>query len=119
MTDFLVLVAPMWVIFTLAAQGTVLSGRTGVFNVTQEGVMALGASVGEGVGVPPPAAMGAACVVAGAVGAGDGIENAPLNHRRKSSTANTATPATMPATSSQPRPLCSRERRTPLRRAVW
>lgn len=46
MTDFLVLVAPMWVIFTLAAQGTVLSGRTGVFNVTQEGVMALGASVG-------------------------------------------------------------------------
>ncbi|WP_235735220.1 ABC transporter permease [Nocardioides alcanivorans] len=46
MSDFLVLVAPMWVVFTLAAQGTVLSGRTGVFNVTQEGVMALGASVG-------------------------------------------------------------------------
>ena len=46
MSDFLVLVVPMWVVFTLAAQGTILSGRTGVFNVTQEGVMALGASVG-------------------------------------------------------------------------
>lgn len=46
MSEFLVLVVPMWVVFTLAAQGTILSGRTGVFNVTQEGVMALGASVG-------------------------------------------------------------------------
>ncbi|NHC25276.1 ABC transporter permease [Nocardioides sp. IC4_145] len=46
MSEFLTLVVPMWVVFTLAAQGTILSGRTGVFNVTQEGVMALGASVG-------------------------------------------------------------------------
>lgn len=46
MSDFLILVVPMWVVFTLAAQGTMLSGRTGVFNVSQEGVMALGASVG-------------------------------------------------------------------------
>lgn len=46
MSEFLTLLVPMWVVFTLAAQGTLLSGRAGVFNVTQEGVMALGASVG-------------------------------------------------------------------------
>jgi len=32
--------------YTLAAQGTMLAGRTGVFNVAQEGIMLLGASVG-------------------------------------------------------------------------
>ncbi len=32
--------------FLLAARGTVLSGRVGVFNVAQEGIMVLGASVG-------------------------------------------------------------------------
>src|SRR5699024_3639574 len=31
--------------FLLAAQGTMLAGRTGVFNVAQEGIMACGASV--------------------------------------------------------------------------
>lgn len=32
--------------YILASQGTMLSGRTGVFNVAQEGIMLLGASVG-------------------------------------------------------------------------
>ena len=32
--------------FVLAGQGTMLSGRTGVFNVAQEGIMLVGASVG-------------------------------------------------------------------------
>ncbi len=32
--------------FVLAAQGTMLGGRTGVFNVAQEGIMLVGASVG-------------------------------------------------------------------------
>ncbi|MFD1858505.1 ABC transporter permease [Aeromicrobium camelliae] len=43
---FLALVIPAMVPFVLAAQGTILSGRAGVFNVSQEGVMVLGASVG-------------------------------------------------------------------------
>lgn len=46
MTDFLALMIPAMVPFLLAAQGTILSGRAGVFNVAQEGVMVLGASVG-------------------------------------------------------------------------
>ncbi|NYF97925.1 ABC transporter permease [Janibacter cremeus] len=44
--DFLALMIPAMVPFLLAAQGTVISGRTGVFNVSQEGLMVLGASVG-------------------------------------------------------------------------
>lgn len=32
--------------FVLASQGTMLSGRTGLFNVSQEGIMLLGASLG-------------------------------------------------------------------------
>ncbi|MEZ4556783.1 MAG: ABC transporter permease [Caldilineaceae bacterium] len=32
--------------YVLAAQGTMLSGRTGIFNVAQEGIMLVGASVG-------------------------------------------------------------------------
>jgi len=32
--------------YVLASQGTMLSGRTGVFNVAQEGIMLIGASVG-------------------------------------------------------------------------
>lgn len=43
---FLALVIPAMVPFVLAAQGTILSGRAGVFNVSQEGVMVLGAAVG-------------------------------------------------------------------------
>ena len=45
-TEFLTLMIPAMVPFLLAAQGTVLSGRTGVFNVSQEGMMVLGAAVG-------------------------------------------------------------------------
>lgn len=44
--DFIALMIPAMVPFLLAAQGTVLSGRAGIFNVSQEGVMVLGASVG-------------------------------------------------------------------------
>lgn len=46
LSDFLVLMIPAMVPFLLAAQGTVLSGRAGIFNVSQEGLMVLGASVG-------------------------------------------------------------------------
>lgn len=45
-TEFLALMIPAMVPFLLAAQGTVLSGRAGVFNVAQEGLMVLGAAVG-------------------------------------------------------------------------
>lgn len=44
--SFLQLVVTAMVPFILAAQGTMLAGRAGVFNVAQEGVMILGASVG-------------------------------------------------------------------------
>ena len=44
--SFLQLVVTAMVPFILAAQGTMLAGRAGVFNVAQEGVMMLGASVG-------------------------------------------------------------------------
>ena len=43
---FLQLVVTAMVPYILAAQGTMLAGRAGVFNVAQEGVMMLGASVG-------------------------------------------------------------------------
>lgn len=43
---FFQLVVTAMVPFILAAQGTMLGGRTGVFNVSQEGMMILGASVG-------------------------------------------------------------------------
>ncbi len=45
-TDFFILMIPAMVPFLLAAQGTVLAGRAGLFNVSQEGLMVLGASVG-------------------------------------------------------------------------
>ncbi len=44
--DFLRLVLLSMVPFILAGQGTMLGGRTGVFNVAQEGMMLVGASVG-------------------------------------------------------------------------
>lgn len=44
--NLLVLMIPAMVPFVLAASGTVLSGRVGIFNVSQEGMMVLGASVG-------------------------------------------------------------------------
>ena len=44
--DFLRLVLLSMVPFVLAGQGTMLGGRTGVFNVAQEGVMLVGASLG-------------------------------------------------------------------------
>lgn len=45
-TSFLQLVVTAMVPFILAAQGTMIAGRAGVFNVAQEGLMMLGASVG-------------------------------------------------------------------------
>ena len=45
-TDFLKLTFLSMVPFVLASQGTMLSGRTGVFNVAQEGIMLVGATVG-------------------------------------------------------------------------
>lgn len=45
-TEFFTLMIPAMVPFLLAAQGTILGGRAGVFNVSQEGMMVLGASVG-------------------------------------------------------------------------
>lgn len=66
-TDFLSLMIPAMVPFLLAAQGTVIGGRAGIFNVSQEGLMTLGASVGflisYGVGSNT-----AGLLVAGAVG---------------------------------------------------
>jgi len=50
LTDFLKLTFLSMVPFILAAQGTMLGGRTGVFNVAQEGIMLTGASVGFLVG---------------------------------------------------------------------
>lgn len=44
--EFLRLVLLSMVPFVLAGQGTMLGGRTGVFNVAQEGMMLVGASVG-------------------------------------------------------------------------
>ena len=43
---FLQLMVTAMVPFILAAQGTMLAGRAGIFNVAQEGMMILGASVG-------------------------------------------------------------------------
>jgi ABC-type uncharacterized transport system permease subunit len=43
---FLQLMVTAMVPFILAAQGTMISGRAGIFNVAQEGMMVLGASVG-------------------------------------------------------------------------
>jgi len=48
--DFLRLVLLSMVPFVLAGQGTMIGGRTGVFNVAQEGIMLVGASVGFLVG---------------------------------------------------------------------
>lgn len=44
--DFLALTITAMVPFLFVAQGTMLSGRAGIFNVAQEGLMLLGASVG-------------------------------------------------------------------------
>ena len=44
--DFLRLVLLSMVPFVLAGQGTMIGGRTGVFNVAQEGIMLVGASLG-------------------------------------------------------------------------
>ena len=44
--DFLALPVTAMVPFLLVAQGTMLSGRAGIFNVAQEGLMLLGAAVG-------------------------------------------------------------------------
>ncbi|PKO19260.1 MAG: ABC transporter permease [Chloroflexi bacterium HGW-Chloroflexi-10] len=44
--EFIRLILLSMVPFVLAGQGTMLSGRTGVFNVAQEGIMLVGASLG-------------------------------------------------------------------------
>jgi ABC-type uncharacterized transport system permease subunit len=44
--DFLRLILLSMVPFVLAGQGTMIGGRTGVFNVAQEGIMLTGASIG-------------------------------------------------------------------------
>jgi ABC-type uncharacterized transport system permease subunit len=46
LVDFAKLVMLAIVPYILAAQGTMLGGRTGLFNVAQEGIMLLGASLG-------------------------------------------------------------------------
>jgi ABC-type uncharacterized transport system permease subunit len=46
LVDFAKLVMFAIVPYILAAQGTMLGGRTGLFNVAQEGIMLLGASLG-------------------------------------------------------------------------
>jgi ABC-type uncharacterized transport system permease subunit len=46
MTEFLSLTITAMVPFLFVAQGTMLSGRAGIFNVAQEGLMLLGAAVG-------------------------------------------------------------------------
>jgi ABC-type uncharacterized transport system permease subunit len=46
MTEFLSLTITAMVPFLFVAQGTMLSGRAGIFNVSQEGLMLLGAAVG-------------------------------------------------------------------------
>ena len=43
MSDFLMLTITAMVPFVFVAQGTMLSGRAGIFNVSQEGLMLLGA----------------------------------------------------------------------------
>lgn len=66
--SFLQLVVTAMVPFILAAQGTMLGGRAGVFNVAQEGIMVLGASVGFLVSMQVGSNL-AGLVVAAAVGA--------------------------------------------------
>jgi len=46
LTNFAKLVILAMVPYVLASQGTMLGGRTGIFNVAQEGIMLVGASVG-------------------------------------------------------------------------
>ncbi|GAA4116857.1 ABC transporter permease [Knoellia locipacati] len=46
MSEFLTLTITAMVPFLFVAQGTMLSGRAGIFNVAQEGLMLLGAAVG-------------------------------------------------------------------------
>jgi simple sugar transport system permease protein len=46
LTDFLKLTFLSMVPFVLASQGTMLSGRSGIFNVAQEGIMLVGAAIG-------------------------------------------------------------------------
>ncbi|MCB9077908.1 MAG: ABC transporter permease [Anaerolineaceae bacterium] len=46
LTNFAKLVILALVPYVLASQGTMLGGRTGIFNVAQEGIMLVGASVG-------------------------------------------------------------------------
>lgn len=68
LVTFLRLTLLSMVPFVLAAQGTMLSGRTGVFNVAQEGIMLVGASVGFIVTYITAGSIGMGIVAAMAVG---------------------------------------------------
>lgn len=67
-TNFLALMVTAMVPYIFAAQGTMLSGRAGIFNVSQEGMLTIGAAVGflvslkvgsNGVGLIAAALVGA------------------------------------------------------------
>lgn len=66
--NFLALVVTAMVPYIFAAQGTMLSGRAGVFNVSQEGMLTLGASVGFLVSLKI-GSNGAGIIAAGLIGA--------------------------------------------------
>lgn len=68
LVTFLRLTLLSMVPFVLAAQGTMLGGRTGVFNVAQEGIMLVGASVGFIVSYITAGSIGLGIVAAMAVG---------------------------------------------------
>lgn len=68
MSDVLALTITAMVPFLLVAQGTMLSGRSGIFNVSQEGLMLLGASVGYLVSLQVGSNV-AGLIVAGVAGA--------------------------------------------------
>lgn len=68
MTNFLALVVTAMVPYIFAAQGTMLSGRAGIFNVSQEGMLTVGAAVGFLVSLKV-GSNGVGLVAAGLVGA--------------------------------------------------
>lgn len=71
-TNFLALVITAMVPYILASQGTMLSGRAGIFNVSQEGMLTIGAAVGFLVSLKM-GSNGLGLVAAGIVGAVFGL----------------------------------------------
>jgi simple sugar transport system permease protein len=72
MNEFVILTITAMVPFVFVAQGTMLSGRAGIFNVAQEGLMLLGAAVGYLVSLSVGSDL-AGLVVAGFAGAVFGL----------------------------------------------